>query len=125
MLTDKEILVTLGEDKANDPELWDDLLADARKVITAYEVKLREQKPVCWLHTEFGGAKFINFIDQTPGVGWAKQGLFTHPAPIPEGYALVPIEPTTHMVNEGLCGCMDNDVTVCIWKKMLAAARSE
>ena len=62
-------------------------------------------------HTTFG----LSVID----------GDFTNPAPIPEGWQLVPAEPTTHMVNEGLCGCMDNDVTVCIWKKMLAAARSE
>lgn len=38
---------------------------------------------------------------------------------------VVPWEPTTAMVNAGQCGCMDNDVTVSIYKAMLAAAPSE
>ena len=41
---------------------------------------------------------------------------------VPPGYKLVPVEPTTAMINAGQCGCMDNDVTVCVYKDMLAAA---
>lgn len=37
---------------------------------------------------------------------------------------LVPKEPTTAMVNAGLCGCMDNDVTASVYRQMLAAAPS-
>lgn len=77
-----------------------------------------KQEPFAW-HSPTEGLSYENHYSDN-------QPLFEHPAPsAPEGWQLVPIEPTTHMVNEGLCGCMDNDVTVCIWKKMLAAARNE
>ena len=41
-------------------------------------------------------------------------------AAVPDGYVLVPVEPTVEMINAGLCGCMDNDVTVSVYKAMLA-----
>lgn len=37
-------------------------------------------------------------------------------------WVCVPREPTTAMVNAGLCGCMDNDVTVCVYRAMIAAS---
>lgn len=40
---------------------------------------------------------------------------------VPEGWKLVPVKATTAMINAGQCGCMDNDVTVCVWDSMLAA----
>lgn len=43
-------------------------------------------------------------------------------ARVPDGWQLVPVEPSVEMIDAGLCGCMDNDVTVCVYKSMLAAA---
>lgn len=37
-------------------------------------------------------------------------------------WKLVPVEPTTAMINAGQCGCMDNDVTVSIYRAILEAA---
>lgn len=41
---------------------------------------------------------------------------------IPAGWVMIPGNPTREMIDAGLCGCMDNDVTVCIYKAMLSAA---
>ena len=42
-------------------------------------------------------------------------------AEITKTHTLVPREPDVKMIDAGLCGCMDNDVTVCIYKAMLDA----
>jgi len=121
ILTDDEILAVLGEDKDNDPELCSDVLEDARAVIAAYEAKLREQEPVAWrkLLCFENGANEYKFSS----VNVLKDGdpLYLHPAPIPEGYVLVPIEPTKEMISAmQSSGWMPGN-----YKAMLAAARSE
>lgn len=81
----------------------DRLMQFSGLIEAAIIAKQAKSEPVCWLHTEFGGAKFINFLDQTPGVGWTKQGLYTHPPVAKPGWKLVPIEPTDEMLNAMNC----------------------
>ena len=74
---------------ADDPEMhliWE--------VIAAYEAKLREQNPVGYFCPEYMGGPVLYYQVQYSSKG--DEGvvpLFEHPAPIPEGYVLVPIEP--------------------------------
>lgn len=91
------------------------------KTIAAYEAKLREQEPVAWrkLLCFENGANEYKFSS----VNVLKDGdpLYLHPAPIPEGYVLVPIEPTKEMISAmQSSGWMPGN-----YKAMLAAARSE
>ena len=98
-LSDEEILQVVG----NRADIGD-AVRIARAIEAKIETKLREQEP-------FG--YYWNFKDMEEGIitgqhfveGEAEeQGyipLFEHPAPIPEGYQLVPIEPTEAMVHAG------------------------
>ena len=42
--------------------------------------------------------------------------------PYAKQWVRVPVEPTVEMINAGQCGCMDNDVTACIYRLMLDAS---
>lgn len=66
-------------------------------------------------HTE--GSMWACFL-----AGWQAKGGAPSSVPQPQGFVLVPREPTKEMIDAGLCGCMDNDVTVCVYQRMLAAA---
>ncbi len=104
---------------ADDPEMhliWE--------VIAAYEAKLREQKPIAKVSTS-GGLIWTDYgFNNVISDGTL---LYTNPAPIPEGWQLVPIEPTTEMIIAGNDGFHSPDmrrhtVSGC-YKAMLNAAK--
>ena len=92
----------------------------ARAVIAAYEAKLREQEPVAIV--DEAGVIIVCSYSYKPG-----DKLFKHPAPIPEGYVLVPIEPTEAMLCAG-GDYLDGDsffYAKKVWTAMLAARSGE
>lgn len=118
----------------------------ARAVIAAYEAKLREQEPVLWRYKHADEQIwtiaeprnfYANTVEDTvndikhyisKGYAYILQPLFEHPASIPEGWQLVPIEPTTEMIIAGNDGFHSPDmrrhtVSGC-YKAMLAVVRS-
>ena len=96
----------------------------ARAVIAAHEAKLREQKPIAKVSTS-GGLIWTDYgFNNVISDGTL---LYTNPAPIPEGWQLVPIEPTTEMIIAGNDGFHSPDmrrhtVSGC-YKAMLNAAK--
>lgn len=144
MITDKELRMLQSQyPTENDP------MPFAREVIAAYEAKLREQAPVAYMaDDEFGIAEFVEayFVkvagNQLPFPNASKViPLFEHPAPIPEGMVLVPIEPTKVMKQKMLMALLEYSASDCeelspkqydqysddcnrVFKAMLAAARS-
>lgn len=71
-----------------------------KEEITRLRAELAEvegQEPVAWLIEECDSAQWLSFDKRCKYA----QPLYTHPAPakVPEGYALVPIEPTEAMMD--------------------------
>ena len=63
--------------------------------------------------------------ESATNAGWDVQMLYTHPAPIPEGWQLVPKEPTPEMVQAFLgapASEYDMDRATCGLRRALAAA---
>ena len=58
-------------------------------------------------------------------VEWIEARAALSTQPQHEGWKMVPVKATTPMINAGQCGCMDNDVTVCVYDAILAAAPSQ
>ena len=102
--------------------------ATGRAIEQAILNKLNEQEPVAWLQTsvEDGVDTVIartHKPDKFNAEWWRFDPLYLHPAPsVPEGYVLVPIEPTDAM-QEAWDG---ESFLMGTWNAMLAAAaRSE
>ena len=96
MLTDEEITLIVRECAKGSAINRDGSTSHriARAIIAAYEAKLREQNPVGYFCPEYMGGPVLYYQVQYSSKG--DEGvvpLFEHPAPIPEGYVLVPIEP--------------------------------
>ena len=76
----------------------------ARAIESAVMAKLREQKPfawACWLNNDTEQKPIDCRISTLEPTAYPiRRKLFIHPAPIPEGYTLVPIEPTAEMGKE-------------------------
>ena len=127
ILTDEE-LITI----ADDDQFWDnhfgyqecDAYALAKAIEQAVLNKLSEQKPVCYGNQTALDNMLDDRVAEVAGVrdGWRKTPLYLHPAPsVPEGYQLVPIEPT-----EAMQEAWDGESSLMgTWNAMLAAARSE
>ena len=113
--------------------------AFARLVEAKIEAKLREQEPTLYVNARDYKYHVENNRQTTLGVWRGSDGakcntpkavpmfFFEHPAPIPEGYALVPIEPTDEMLDAGsnaLYAALGSRSKAC-YAAMLAAARSE
>jgi hypothetical protein len=96
----------------------------ARAIIASYEKKLREQTPVAW-RSWYEPANNWTIWQQTPSISSPLQPLFTHPVPVAEGYALVPIEPTEAMLIQITPVSAELSEWRVNYKAMLAAARSE
>lgn len=105
----------------------------ARAIEQAVLNKLNEQEPVAWLQTsvEDGVDTVIartHKPDKFNAEWWRFDPLYLQPAPsVPEGYQLVPIEPTKAMM-WALYGHWVGQLTHLdygYYKAMLAAARSE
>ena len=95
---------------ADDPEMhliWE--------VIAACEAKLLEQEPVAVV---VDSDSLESVISPAVAVG---SELYLHPAPIPDGWQLVPVEPTDKMWFAGVV--IKGDMAAS-YKAMLAAARS-
>ena len=119
-----------------DSPSWKDLphtaeyINDLRSAIAAYEQQIEEMekaKPVAW--------RIKQFNEDGEMCGWIYhqirnegQPIYTHPAPtIPEGWQLVPKEPTDEMNNTGQLATESwwahmGNRNVHIYKAMLAAA---
>jgi len=130
ILTDEE-LITIADDE----QFWDNhfgsqecnAYALAKAIEQAVLNKLSEQKPVAWLQTsvEDGVDTVIartHKPDKFNAEWWRFDPLYLHPAPsVPEGYQLVPIEPT-----EAMQEAWDGESSLMgTWNAMLAAARSK
>ena len=96
----------------------------ARAIEQAILNKLSEQEPVCYGNQTALDNMLDDRVAEVAGVrdGWRKTPLYLHPAPsAPEGYQLVPIEPT-----EAMQEAWDGESSLMgTWNAMLAAARSE
>lgn len=108
----------------------------AKAIELAVLAKLREQEPVAWTQADPDGHIHLAEITKTrecqsldtwdAQMGWTAVPLYLHPAPIPEGWQLVPIELPEKM----LCTMGDDfdgdsfDHVRRLWKLLLAAARS-
>lgn len=105
----------------------------ARAIEQAVLNKLNEQEPVAWLQTsvEDGVDTVIartHKPDKFNAEWWRFDPLYLHPAPsVPEGYVLVPIEPTVNQIVAGQdSGSIENSKRIVrIYKAMLAAASSK
>ena len=89
----------------------------ARDAITALRAAIAEQEkcePVAWMH-EQGNACFAGSIS---GIKGYHLPLYTHPAPVPADWKLVPVEPTPEMIT----AANPNDDLDITWQKMIAAA---
>ena len=78
------------------PSPLQDLL---RRAADAVEVK---QEPVAWMafDSEYGGCVFAKTATEKSDLekrGFSMVPLYTHPAPIPDGMVLVPVDPTLEM----------------------------
>ena len=121
ILTDEE-LITIADDE----QFWDnhfgyqecDAYALAKAIEQAVLNKLSEQKPVCYAFKNYGKWSVVAEAVTDPTV----IPLYLHPAPsVPEGYQLVPIEPT-----EAMQEAWDGESSLMgTWNAMLAAARSK
>lgn len=110
----------------------------ARAVIAAYEAKLREQEPTLYVDARDYQYHVENNRQTAFGVWRGSDGakcntpnavpmfFFEHPAPIPEGWQLVPVEPTEAMMNVHDSLLMQGVTRGrnIIYKAMLAAAGS-
>ena len=138
ILTDEEITLIIRECARGSAINRDGSTSHriAKAIEQAVLNKLSEQKPVAevvWYDpvlsaTTDKAGKIIDasmsFID-TADLGTK---LYLHPAPsVPEGYQLVPIEPTVNQIVAGQdSGSIENSKRIVrIYKAMLAAARSK
>jgi len=115
ILTDEEVLQSIG----NTADIGGSVRI-ARTIEQAILNKLSEQYPVAWFDEKLGCFDEKHFDQLKP--------LYLHPAPsVPEGYQLVPIEPTKAMM-WALYGHWVGQLTHLdygYYKAMLSAARSE
>ena len=111
----------------NDKAMW---VLGYNEAIAAYEAKLREEnEPVAW-STSDGLVKLLTtiscwtLVQKSEDAGFDTP-LYTNPAPIPEGYALVPLKPNEAMLHH-MMGCITHsaDTRRNHYKMLLAAARS-
>jgi hypothetical protein len=84
--------------------------------------ELDKQEPVAWRQIDGNATRLTTYIADKAGT-W--EPLFTHPAPIPEGYALVPSEPTEAMIAAGNRVMGGSGRWTTLYKAMLAAAQGE
>lgn len=91
----------------------------------ALEWARSQQKPVAWFEESAGGNWFLAY-SKNPSA--KQEPLYAHPAPIPEGYVLVPKEPTPEMIEafnkvpEMAYNPASKYRTIHTWQAMLAAA---
>ena len=109
-----------------------------RDALRAKITEMEKQDPVGWIYTVNGGWDCYSPMKPTKDAydtgslmpRYALPGAQTQPAPgIPEGWKLVPIEPTEKMINEGTCAStlpgpryIDSACAKQCWTNMLAAA---
>ena len=124
ILTDEEVSVITGIG----------FEATGRAIEQAVLNKLSGQKPVCYGNQTALDNMLDDRVAEVAGVrdGWRKTPLYLHPAPsAPEGYVMVPVEPTEAMIYAGreadrgwqYSNSEENGLAV-IYKAMLSA-RSE
>ena len=129
ILTDEEITLIIRECARGSAINRDGSTSHriARTIEQAALNKLNEQEPVAWefdTPAHFGSwMGNLSYTEPTDGVGYKnKRPLYLHPAPsVPEGYQLVPIEPTESMI----AAMQASGWMLGNYKAMLSAARSE
>ena len=118
MLTNKEIYNLVG---SIPDDVSDFYTPFARAVIAAHEAKLREQAPVGYFYQEYsGGPVLIYQVNYSHKDHDGVFPLYLHPAPIPEGYALIPLAPTDAILK---AIASSTSLEQC-YANILAAARS-
>ena len=133
MLTDEEVLEIAELLTWYDADVERlDPMQFARAIEAKIEAKLREQnEPVGYFHPEYMGGPVLYFpVNYSNKDEEGVVPLWEHPAPIPEGMVLVPIEPTEAMIDKVIDERMDALINgtehtfIDIYKAMLEAARS-
>ena len=103
----------------------------ARSIEAKIEAKMRDQKPFAWyqpVESDKDGWMYIGKDKNWMGYlgTWREnQPLYKHPAPIPEGYALVPVEPTEAMLIQITPVSAELSEWKANYKEMLAARSGE
>ena len=125
LLTDNEIS-DIYEQPSKTPREF------ARSIEQAVIAKMREQEPIYQVWRIDGNGEFYSWEDcekseyeNYPELD--RRCLFEHPATIPEGWQLAPVEPTDKMleaIKKRDCDGSPASYTT-IYQAMLAAARSE
>jgi hypothetical protein len=118
-----------------------DVLQSQLKKIEAELAALGKQEPVAWIveHDDYPTeVELINELDHAPEIigqeeamGWRFTQLYTAPQPaIPEGFALVPVEPTPEILDRGVAFALNvtlsgdytwSDYIADMYRHMLAA----
>jgi hypothetical protein len=90
-------------------------------------IKASQDKPVAWTHPRY--FESADFLSGQTGYMWGRQvasdyvPLYLRPSPTPQGWKLVPIEPTDDMVYSSVdAGRIDPDEVEAIWEAMLSAS---
>jgi hypothetical protein len=92
----------------------------AKYAVDTLEAAIAEQEkaePVAWA-AQVGGFAVHTEWGKRPDNNIHNTALYTHPAQPPEGWQLVPVEPTKEMVGNEY----NREMLATIWKSMLAAS---
>ena len=119
---DLEIRMRIAEDDSlNISNSVLDQMCDAIDLQPSPEILQARDEPVAYLDANYGFMRCGNAADHLP-IGTKLYAVPPQPAPsVPEGYQLVPIEPT-----EAMQEAWDGESSLMgTWNAMLAAARSE
>ena len=119
---DLELRMQIAEDESlNISNSVLDQMCDAIDLQPSPEILQARDEPVAYLDANYGFMRCGNAADHLP-IGTKLYAVPPQPAPsVPEGYQLVPIEPT-----EAMQEAWDGESSLMgTWNAMLAAARSE
>lgn len=98
---------------------------EAKNALRAAISEQEKAEPVAWRFTEYPHIVQRNSVNDalakvySGSLYW--ENLYTHPAPVPAGWQLVPVEPTHTQIRSGQLG-VTTTCAVAIYKAMLAAA---
>lgn len=116
-----EKIACIGNGDSHGNSIGNCLAIDALAIQPSPEILQARDEPVAYLDANYGFMRCGNAADHLP-IGTKLYAVPPQPAPsVPEGYQLVPIEPT-----EAMQEAWDGESSLMgTWNAMLAAARSE
>ncbi len=116
-----EKIACIGNGDSHGNSIGNCLAIDALAIQPSTEILQARDEPVAYLDANYGFMRCGNAADHLP-IGTKLYAVPPQPAPsVPEGYQLVPIEPT-----EAMQEAWDGESSLMgTWNAMLAAARGE